>query len=81
MRPSESAPLTLEEHRELGCELRRTRVRIHELCAVVTDVYGPNTRAAFSFAKAAEALDRLCLDLQAQATRDLPGYGAETFYS
>jgi hypothetical protein len=80
MRPAESIPLTLEEHRELGAELRRTRARIQELLAVVAEVYGPNNQAAFSFLKAAEALERLCVDLQAQAARDWPGYHTDGIY-
>jgi hypothetical protein len=73
-------PLTIEEHRELGCELRRERARLHELSAMVTSVYGPNNRAAFSFTKAAEAMDRLCADMDVQAARDLPGYATRGFY-
>ncbi|MDR3722050.1 MAG: hypothetical protein P4L00_10655 [Candidatus Acidoferrales bacterium] len=81
MRPAESIPLTLEEHRELGAELRGTRARIQELSRVVNEVYGPNSQAAFSFLKAAEALDRLSVDLQAQAARDWPGYRTDGIYS
>jgi hypothetical protein len=81
MRPAESIPLTLEEHRELGAELQRARARIQELRAVVNEVYGPNNQAAFSFSKAAEALDRLCVDMQSQAVRDWPGYHTEGIYS
>ncbi len=73
MRPASSNPLTLDEHRHLGVELRKTRVRIHELCRLVVDVYGPNTQAAFSFVKAAEAIDRLCTDMETQAAHDWPG--------
>jgi hypothetical protein len=80
MRSKTPIPLTLEEHRELGCELRRTRARLQELSTMVSMVYGPNNRAAFSFVKAAEAMDRLCADLDAQAARDLPGFGTDGFY-
>jgi hypothetical protein len=80
MRPEESIPLTLEEHRELGAELRKARGRMRELCDLVTAVYGPNNQAAFSFSKAAEAVERLCSDMQAQAERDLPGYHVDGFY-
>jgi hypothetical protein len=48
---------------------------------VVSEVYGPNNQAAFSFSKAADALDRLCVDMQAQAARDWPGYHTDGFYS
>jgi hypothetical protein len=80
MRPAESIPLTLDEHRELGAELRRSRARIQELCTLIAEVYGPNNQAAFSFSKAAEALERLCIDMQTQAARDLPGYHTDDFY-
>ncbi len=74
-------PLTLDEHRELGSELRRTRARLHQLCAMVAGVYGPNSYATFSFQKAADAVDRLCREMQTQAARDLPGYQIDEFYT
>jgi len=80
MRPAESIPLTLEEHRELGAELRKTRARIQELCTLTAEVYGPNNQVSFSFSKAVEALARLCVDMQTQAARDLPGYHTDSFY-
>ena len=81
MRPAESIPLTVQEHRELGAELRKARTRIHELGALVTEVYGTNNQAAFSFSKASEALERLCADMQAQAALDWPDYRTDGFYS
>ena len=48
---------------------------------MVNEVYGANNQAAFSFSKTAEALDRLCVDLQAQAARDWPGYHTDGIYS
>jgi hypothetical protein len=80
MRPAESIPLTLEEHRELGAELRTARARIQQLCMVVNEVYGPNNQAAFSFSKAAEALERLSVDLQTQVSRDWPGFHTDGIY-
>ena len=80
MRPETSNPLTLAEHRQLGTELRATNTRLQQLCSLVVSVYGPNNRAAFSFQKAAEAMDRLCKDLESQAARDVAGYSAESFY-
>ena len=74
MRPQSPVPLTLEEHRELGAEMRAVNARMQELCKVVVSVYGPHNTAAFTFIKAAEQIGRLCQDLQAQAARDLPGY-------
>jgi hypothetical protein len=73
MRPQMPAPLSLEEHAELGRELRRTRVRLHELYSVVAEVYGPHSRSVFSFQKVTEAVDRLVGDLEAQAASDHPG--------
>jgi hypothetical protein len=80
MRSESPQPLTLEEHRELGAELRGTRSRLHELSALVMSVYGPQNRAAFDFVKAVECVDRLCQDLQAQAAQDWPGHPTEGFY-
>lgn len=80
MRPHDSVPLTLEEHRELGAELRAVNARLQELCKVVVSIYGPNTPAAFTFTKATATVERLCQDLQAQAERDLPGFPIGDFY-
>jgi hypothetical protein len=80
MQQGNPIPLSLEEHRELGSELRTTRARLHQLCDLVSAVYGPNNQAAFTFLKAVEALDRLSLDMQAQAIQDLPGHGIQTLY-
>ena len=81
MRPGTPIPLTLEEHRDLGNEIRKTRAHMHQLCNLVVGVYGPQAQVAFTFAKAVEALDRLSNDLRAQATQDLPGYPVERLYS
>ena len=80
MRPETSSPLTLEEHRELGHEVRAARTRLRELCNVVAGVYGPNNRAAFSFLKIADDMERLCQDLQAQVSRDYPGSDVDGLY-
>jgi hypothetical protein len=80
MRPETSIPLTLEEHRELSREIRAARARLRELCNVVAGVYGPNNRAAFSFLKLADDMERLSQDLQTQVTRDYPGYDVDDFY-
>ena len=80
MRPETSLPLTLEEHRELSREIRAARARLRELCNVVAGVYGPNNRAAFSFLKLADDMERLCQDLQTQVTHDYPGYYVDDLY-
>ena len=80
MRPETSTPLTLEEHRELSREIRAARARLRELCNVVVGVYGPNNRAAFSFLKITDGMDRLCQDLQAQVSQDYPGPDVEDLY-
>ena len=81
MRPQTPVPLSLEEHAELGRELRRARLRLHELSAVVHGVYGPQNRAAFMFQKVTEAMDRLVGDMEAQATADHPGHKIGGLYS
>jgi hypothetical protein len=80
MRPNTPVPLTLEEHRELGAEMRAMNARIQELRRLVISVYGPNNQAAFTFHKAAETMERLCKELQTQATHDLPGYPIDDLY-
>jgi hypothetical protein len=80
MRPQTPVPLTLEEHRELGAEMRAANARMRELCKVVVSVYGPHTKAAFTFRKVAEQMNTLCQELQAQAAKDLPGYSIDGLY-
>ncbi len=73
-------PLTFEEHRELGRELRAAVIRLHELRKLVVSVYGPNNRAAERFAAISEDLERLCAAMQAQAEHDCPGFPVQGFY-
>ena len=80
VRPQSPGPLTLEEHRELGAEMRAMNAQMQELCKVVVSVYGPHNQAAFTFQKVADGMDRLCQDLQSQASKDLPGYPVDGFY-
>ena len=80
MRPETSIPLTLDEHRQLGSELRATNARMRQLCGLLVDVYGPNNRAAFTFLKLVETMERLCQELETQAGRDLAGNSSDTFY-
>jgi hypothetical protein len=75
-----TSPLTLEEHRELGHEITAIHSRLRELCNLIVDVYGPVNRASFSFLKTTEAMDRLCQDLQTQASKDLPGFAVDKLY-
>ena len=80
MRPETPNPLTLEEHRRLGSELRAANLRLHQLCDIIVSVYGPQNRAAFSFQRVTEAIDRLCADLETQATWDGAGFKKDNFY-
>jgi hypothetical protein len=61
--------------------MRSINARLQELCKLVVTVYGPHNQAAFTFLKAAEDVNRLCLDLQAQAAKDFPGYPVEGLYT
>src|ERR1039457_3977382 len=72
--------LTIDEHRELGREMKAAAKRLRVLCDLVVDVYGPANRAAFSFLKAMEAIELLQQDLATQAMRDLPGYPSNDLY-
>jgi len=80
MQPDAPANLTLEEHRELARELRATRARVKELSNLVAAIYGRGNGAAASFLKAAEAVDRLCQEMQEQALHDLPGFHIDGLY-
>ena len=64
----------------MSLEIRAARVRMRELCDVVVGVYGPNNRAAFSFLRLTDAMDRLCQNLQAQVSQDYPGPDVEDLY-
>jgi hypothetical protein len=81
VRPETLIPLTLEEHRELGHEIKIAHARLRELCDLVISVYGPNNGAAFSFLKVTEGLERLRGDLQAQAAEDLPECPTDDIYT
>lgn len=73
-------PLTLDEHRELALELKSTTHRLRALCDLIVNVYGPHNKAAFSFLKALDALDRLNEDLETQAAEDLQGQSTDGFH-
>jgi hypothetical protein len=73
-------PLTLEEHRQLARELRLTSARLHELCSLVVSLYGSESRAAFTFSRAAESVDRLRHEMQTQAAVDWPEAVHEHIY-
>ena len=60
--------------------MKATVKRLRVLSALVVDVYGPASRAAFSFVKAMETLERLEQDLATQAMHDLPGYPTNDIY-
>jgi len=68
------------KHRELGREMKQTAARLRTLCDLMIDVYGPQSRTAFSFLKALEALENLGMDMQAQASQDLPGHDGKDLY-
>lgn len=73
-------PLSIEEHRDLGLEIKRATARFRELRALVTSVYGRNSLAAFNFEKTVETLERLQEDMEAQAAQDLAGANAAGLY-
>ncbi len=73
-------PLTLEEHRQLARELQLTSARLRELASLVVSVYGSESRAAFTFSRAAESVDRLRHEMQTQAALDWPEAVHERIY-
>jgi hypothetical protein len=80
--PAENpTPLTLDEHRELALELRRTRLRLRELHSLVSGIYGPESPAATGILTTVATMDRLFLEMQAQVVRDYPGVAVPELYS
>ncbi len=73
-------PLSLDEHRELGSEIRNVTARLEELKKLVAAVYGANSMPAFDFTNAVEALEKLRDDMEVQAGRDLPGLHVDGLY-
>jgi len=66
------SPLSAEEHRELGDELRKTQERLHALYEMLSGVYGPDHYTAFSFQRVNTSLQELRRDLETQAADDCP---------
>jgi hypothetical protein len=73
-------PLTLEEHRELGEEIQKTRKHLLQLSRMLLEVYGPNNRCAFACEKLNEAVVQLTQELAKQAVADCPGEEADRLY-
>ncbi len=73
-------PLTVEEHRELARELRVTSARLHQLCELVVTVYGSESRAAFTFSRAVDSVDRLRHEMQTQVALDCPEAAKDHIY-
>jgi hypothetical protein len=80
MRPENIVPLTLEEHRELSHEMKTSAARLRQLCGLVMSVYGPQSRAGFSFMKAMDALEEVHRELARQAGEDLRGRSVDGLY-
>jgi len=80
MTPENPMPLTLQEHQELGREIRAADARLRELCSMMVGIYGQQNAASDSFREVAAAMERLRTELQAQAARDLPGLPMDGIY-
>ena len=77
----QTEPLTFEEHRQMGGELRGMTARIRELHRLAQDVYGGESPAAARFGETLEALVHLCDGMQAQAATDLSEHQARGLYA
>ncbi|PWU05487.1 MAG: hypothetical protein C5B51_14595 [Terriglobia bacterium] len=73
-------PLTLEEHRELGAEMRATSARLQELYSLIVSIYGPEDRVSACFLRLTEAIEQVRQELGRQAARDLPGHPLDGIY-
>ena len=74
------ARLTFEEHRDLSRELRKTHLRLLELCNLAVDVYGSANPSCVAFRSAAEAVGKLRDQLRDQAEQDWPARLAGDLY-
>lgn len=72
--------LNIDEHAELGDELRKTSTRLRQLCGLVVDVYGSETVPAVSFVRAIDAIQRLRAEMEVQAAQDLQRYAEKNLY-
>jgi hypothetical protein len=72
--------LTLEEHLELGREVKRCASRLREISNLVVEVYGQGSRPGVSFLRTMDALERLDRDLQQQAAAELGHPIDDDFY-
>jgi len=61
-------------------ELQATHARMRSLSEMFAGIYGPQNTAAFTFGRVAEALDRLCRDMEVQAATDCPGTDVDKLY-
>lgn len=78
--PHPAAPLSPEEHVELGREMSLTAAKLREFCRLIGDAYGAHSRIAFSFVQAVNALDDLNADMQRQAVQDSGGIETRVLY-
>jgi hypothetical protein len=72
--------LNMEEHGELGDELRKASARLRQLCGLVVGVYGPQSLPAVSFVHTVEAIERLRAEMEVQAAQDLQRYVEKNLY-
>ena len=74
------ARLSFDEHRDLSRELRKTHLRLLELCNLAADVYGSTNPSSVAFRGAAEAVGKLRDHMRGQAAEDWPSRFAGDLY-
>jgi len=74
------ARLSFDEHRDLSRELRKTHLRLLELCNLIADVYGAGNPSSVAFRGAAETIGQLRDHLGRQAAEDWPARLAGDLY-
>jgi hypothetical protein len=72
--------LNIDEHAQLGDELRKTSTRLRQLCGLVADVYGSESMPAVSFVRTIDAIERLRAEMEVQAAQDLQRYAEKNLY-
>ena len=72
--------LNIEEHAELGSELRKASARLRQLCGLVVGVYGPESLPSLGFLRTIDAIERLRAEMEVQAAQDLQRYVEKNLY-
>ena len=72
--------LNIEEHTQLGAELKKASARLRQLCGLVVNMYGSESLPALHFLRTMDAVERLRAEMEVQAAHDLQRYSEKNLY-